>query len=131
MTQILIVDDDRDVRSALGKRLGHVGHDVFLAANGQDAINQFGAHRPQVVLLDASMPDMSGFEVCRTIQAVDPNRDTRIFFLSGATTPNAEYVSRCVEACDADGFIRKPFDFNRLLSLVEGADAPTNAVEVV
>lgn len=131
MAQILIVDDDRAVRIALGKRLSIAGHEVLLATCGQDAIEKFNAHRPQVILLDASMPDMSGFDVCGHIQTADPDRCTKIFFLTGASTPNVDYVSRCAEASDADGYFRKPYDADKLLAIIDGAVAPEHAVEAL
>ncbi len=69
------------------------------------------------------MPDMSGFEVCRQMRASDPERRTKIFFLSGADTPSVEYVERCVGVSDADGYFRKPYDIGELMATVGGADA--------
>lgn len=123
MQKILIVDDDRATRTALRTRFSSSNYETLEAASGQAAIDQFNSNKPNIILLDASMPDMSGFEVCRQMRASDPERRTKIFFLSGADTPSVEYVERCVGVSDADGYFRKPYDIGELMATVGGADA--------
>ena len=131
MEQILIVDDDRAARTALRKRFSHSGYETLVAASGRAAIDEFNRHRPQVIILDAAMPDMSGFDVCREVRLLDPLRRTRIYFLTGASTPSADYVARCVAASDADGYLRKPYDVSELMALVRKAFVPDDVAEVL
>jgi len=118
MQKILIVDDDRAIRAALKTRLSRLPYETLEAASGRSAIDQFNTNQPEVILLDAAMPDMSGFDVCRQLRAADPGRRTKIFFLSGAETPSVEYVERCVGVSDADGYFRKPHDIGELVAIV-------------
>jgi len=115
---ILIVDDDRFAAEALRIRLRTSHYRAVIATNGREAIQRFETLRPKVVILDASMPDVSGFEVCQQIRALDPDRQTKIVFVSGASSPSAEYVERCATFADGDAFLRKPCDICELLSVI-------------
>jgi len=115
---VLIVDDDRAAAEALRVRLCAAEYRAVVAINGRQALQQYETLQPKVVILDASMPDVSGFEVCQQIRALDPEHQTRIVFVSGASSPSAEYVERCATFADGDAFVRKPYDFRELLSVI-------------
>lgn len=67
--KLLIVDDDKFIRNVLFDMLvSEKRYNVFLAKNGLEALEQMELHKPQIVLLDYSMPDMSGLEVLRVIK---------------------------------------------------------------
>jgi len=119
MSDILIADDDRAAADALRVRLSRSGYECTVATNGQDAIEQFDRLSPRLVLLDASMPDLSGMEVCQQIRASETGHDTKIYFVSGATSPSVDYVRRCAVLAGADGFIPKPYDSKTLVELVD------------
>ncbi len=118
MPDILIVDDDRALAEALRLRLAEAGYRAVVACGGNDAIRRFGESRPKLVLLDASMPDMSGFEVCQHIRACDPDNQVNVIFLSGADNPSPDYVRRCAGVAGGDRFIGKPYDWREVVSLV-------------
>src|SRR3954453_12533047 len=69
---ILVADDDADHREILAWRLETRGYAVVLAADGVEALALTRERRPDLVLMDASMPRLDGFEVCRRIKA-DPS----------------------------------------------------------
>ncbi len=119
MSRILVADDDLMVRAVVEKRLAHAGHSVVIARDGIEALHQFECEDLDLALLDASMPCMSGFDVCREIRTLDPYRNCKIVFLSGATIPTEDYVSRCVDACEADAYVRKPYEATELLGVIE------------
>ena len=119
MPDILIVDDDRAALTALAMRLKQREYDVAQASSGRRAVEQYERDRPRAVFLDAALPDMNGFDVCRVIRAADPHHRTKVFFVSGASTPSEEYVSLCVHSSDADGYVRKPYEFSQIAALVE------------
>ena len=121
---ILIVDDDSDACEALRLRLLHAGFEAVTAGSGREAIGRYEKLKPRMVFLDASMPGVSGFEVCQQIRALDPERQTRIVFVSGASSPSAEYVERCATFADGDAFLRKPYDFRELLSIITHSNIP-------
>jgi signal transduction histidine kinase len=71
LSRILVVDDNVPAAEGIGKLLAHRGHATEMAFSGIDAITRAKLFRPDVVLLDIGLPDMSGYEVARTLRAVD------------------------------------------------------------
>lgn len=121
---ILIADDDPFVVRSLKTRLSAEGYEVISAPGGEAAVKMFQSFHPRLVILDAAMPDMSGMDVCRHVRESDPERRSKVVFLTGASTPSADFVERCAEASDADGYLRKPYDAGELIALVESVLAP-------
>jgi two-component system response regulator PrrA len=66
---VLIVDDDAVLRRSLARALRLAGFTTDVAEGGRDALARIAAGRPDVVVLDVSMPDLSGTEVCRRLRA--------------------------------------------------------------
>lgn len=128
---ILVVDDDRDARMALAIRLTAEGFEVHEAAGGMDALEMCQECRFDAVLLDASMPDMNGFDVCRRMRQGDDGDRMRIFFVTGASTPSESFVDRCVETSGADGYFRKPFDARELVESVKASMPGERCEEVL
>ena len=102
---VLVVDDDGDVRELAGLMLRRLGFTVFSAADGREGVEAFRRHARDIdlVLLDLTMPGMSGKETCREIQRVEP--DQRIVLISGYSEEFA--ASGGVDA--PAGFLQKPF----------------------
>ncbi|KNB53778.1 response regulator transcription factor [Streptomyces caatingaensis] len=69
MSRVLLIEDDRAVREGVSLTLRRRGHEVEAAATGEAGLAALGAFRPDLVLLDLMLPDVSGFEVCRRIRA--------------------------------------------------------------
>lgn len=67
-TTLLLVEDDRAVREALGAAMRAEGYRVIEAGDGESALDRFDLDRPDLVLLDIRLPDLSGFEVCRRLR---------------------------------------------------------------
>jgi signal transduction histidine kinase len=66
---VLVVDDNRDAATSLAKLLHRDGYDTQVAHDGHEALRMAEARRPQIVLLDLGMPELDGFDVCRTLRA--------------------------------------------------------------
>jgi two-component system response regulator RegX3 len=66
---VLVVDDEASYREALSSGLSMEGFEVVVAANGEEARTELRRHRPDLVLLDIMLPDVSGIELCREIRA--------------------------------------------------------------
>ena len=66
--KILVVDDDQNICELLRLYLTKEGYQVTLASDGEDALNQYGQVKPDMVLLDVMMPKLDGWEVCRRIR---------------------------------------------------------------
>ena len=79
---VLAVDDNRTNLHILQVFLKKLGHDVLLAENGEQAVQRFLEHQPDLVLLDIMMPVMDGFEAARRIKAACRDKWVPIIFLS-------------------------------------------------
>jgi two-component system nitrogen regulation response regulator NtrX len=116
MSKILIVDDERAIRSTLSEILQHEGYKVDLAENGEEGLAKFGASQYDVVLCDIKMPKMDGIEFLEKARAINP--DIPIIMVSGHGT-----IDTAVDAVKkgAFDFIAKPPDLNRLLITLRNA----------
>lgn len=81
--RVLVVDDNSDAAETLAMLLGLWGHDVQSAADGPTALATALAHVPDVVLLDISLPGMSGYEVAEQLRAKPELRDTVLIAMTG------------------------------------------------
>lgn len=88
MAAILVVDDDANARLLLRTLLTHAGHRVIEAANGAEGLSAAGRDRPDLIILDLSMPSMGGAEFVRALRA-DPNCRSARVALYTATAMNA------------------------------------------
>ena len=78
--QLLIVDDEANLRSMLRAALSHHGFEVSEAGDGAEALRMIDADQPDLVVLDVMMPELDGFEVCRRLRSLG-NR-TPVLFLT-------------------------------------------------
>lgn len=116
MTTVLIVDDEPNIVELVRITLEDGRVRVLEARDGTTALEQVVEARPDLVLLDVDLPDVSGFEVCRRIRSDARLADTRIVMLTAAA--QQDDVARGL-AAGADRYLTKPFSPVRLLSLVE------------
>ena len=103
---ILVVDDDSVVRGELKKELRQQGLDVWLAANGQEALELFWRHRGEidVVLLDVCMPGLDGPQTAKALRQLEPQ--LRVCFMSGDL---GGYTDQKLRDLGALAVIPKPF----------------------
>lgn len=101
---LLIVDDDTSAIRILSKAIGSLGK-VRFATNGPDALRAAQEQRPDLVLLDAEMPGMGGFEVCERMKTEMELRDVPVIFITSHTEANMEEAGLALGAVD---FIGKP-----------------------
>jgi len=114
MAKILIVDDEPDIRSAIGRYFARSGHDVLRAGTGEEAVLLVQAERPAVVLLDLFLPDISGFEVLERTREERPV----IIMITGHGD-----IAAAVHAMQAgaEGFLTKPVELAHLGAVVDRA----------
>ncbi|MEB3829911.1 sensor histidine kinase [Phormidium sp. CCY1219] len=115
MCKILVIDDDITVQIVLQDLLETEGHEVAIAADGQEGLQQAKLMRPDLIICDWMMPAVDGLEVCKQVKA-DPNLTTTFFILLTAR----EQVTDRVKGLDtgADDFVSKPIDSDELLARV-------------
>lgn len=104
---ILIADDNASDRYLLSTIVSRQGHKVLCAANGAEAVALFETARPQLILMDAMMPVMDGFEAARRIKQMAGEALVPIIFLTSLTEGAA--LARCLDA-GGDDFIAKPYN---------------------
>ena len=85
--KILIVDDDREWNFLLKMKLGIAGYATDQAFNGKDAVDKIAQSRPDLVLLDITMPVMDGWEVCAHLRAAEETKSLPIVIQSSLTHP--------------------------------------------
>ncbi len=116
MITILIVDDEPDIVELVRVTLEDERIAVVEASDGETALSEAVRVRPDLVLLDVHLPDMSGLDVCRRLRAEADGPPTKIVMLTAAAA--ADDVARGL-AAGADHYLTKPFSPVRLLGLVE------------
>jgi len=80
--RVLVVDDDVDSAEMMAMLLRLMGHETFVAHTGEDAVATTTQQQPQVLLLDISLPDITGYEVARRVRAAH-GHGVRLIALSG------------------------------------------------
>ncbi len=117
--RVLVVDDEPFNRSILVDLLEPLGFDLFEAENGQEAIYQTLAVRPDVIFMDLIMPKMSGLEAVKTIRHLPELRSTpHIVIIATSVNAFEEDIKRSMLAgCDA--FLVKPIAVEKLFTLLE------------
>ncbi|MGZ8948779.1 MAG: PAS domain S-box protein [Candidatus Aminicenantales bacterium] len=114
--RILIADDDELNGAFLSKLLGEIGFDTRQVTDGKEAIEEFRAWQPHMILLDMRMPEMDGCEAARRIRASEGGKDVKIVSVSASAF---EENRREAFAAGADDFLTKPFREVVLLGKIE------------
>jgi signal transduction histidine kinase len=114
--KVLIVDDQSDNLKVLYNTLKPLGYDISLAATGQQAINHISEHRPDLILLDITLPDINGIDVCRKIKEYKETEDIPVIFIS-ACTDSSDVVKGFNVGCV--DYIRKPFVETEVIARVQ------------
>ncbi|RZS52087.1 response regulator transcription factor [Sphaerotilus mobilis] len=112
---VLIVDDVPDNLAVLHDALDESGYTVLVATNGADAIARAVQARPHVVLLDAVMPGMDGFEVARRLKADAATAHIPIVFMTGLTETEHVVAAFAAGGCD---YVTKPIRAREVLARI-------------
>ena len=111
---VLVADDDRDSREAVGWLLEMEGHHVHYACDGEEALRVANEVRPDVTLLDINMPGKDGYEVCRSLR--DSRHAGRIIAVSALS---GEVHQALCEKAGFDRQLVKPIDLARLRRMLQ------------
>ncbi|HVH71267.1 MAG TPA: response regulator transcription factor [Candidatus Dormibacteraeota bacterium] len=112
---ILVVDDEPQIRRVLRSTLTSSGYVIVEAKTGEEALERMRKERPDLVLLDVNMPGMGGIEACREIRRAS---DAPIIML---TVRNAERDKVAALDAGADDYVVKPFGIEELLARIRAA----------
>ena len=116
MSKILIVEDNEMNRDMLSRRLERKGYDVVMAEDGQKGVDMSKSERPDLILMDLSLPVMDGWEATSTIKADDETRNIPIIVLTAHAMAGDR--EKALEA-GADEYDTKPIEFKRLLGKIK------------
>ncbi len=106
MAQILIAEDERDIRELIAFTLGAVGHNIVQAGNGEDALRLARENPPDLIMTDVRMPRLTGYELCRAIKSDEALKHIPVIILSAKGQDEEIGQGREV---GADDYILKPF----------------------
>jgi len=112
---ILIVDDTPDNLALLSDALDEAGYMVLVALDGTSALNRIQRRRPDLILLDAMMPGLDGFETCRQIKQQPDTANIPVLFMTALT--DSEHVVKGFEAGAID-YVTKPIQCAEVLARV-------------
>lgn len=115
---ILLVDDNQTHRYSLGRHLEESGFDVLQARNGTEALELAAGRRPDVVLLDINLPDMTGFDVCERLKN-DPKTESVPVIFHSATHDTQSARTHAMDL-GAVSFLSYPISIEHLISVLRG-----------
>jgi DNA-binding response OmpR family regulator len=110
--KILLVDDDKPISSYLERKFTKLGYAVYVAEDGEEAINKAFSHLPDIILLDVKLPRLNGIEVCKKLKTDERTKNTPVLMLS-AKAQSFE-ISEGLKA-GADKYLCKPISFPDIL----------------
>ena len=84
MNRILVVDDDPHIREVVQFALDKEGFDTLEAGDGAQALERFATERPDLIVLDITMPELDGYQTCTLIRNAEDTRDTPVVMLSSS-----------------------------------------------
>jgi two-component system OmpR family response regulator len=111
--QVLVVDDEPNIRDLIQVALKFHGCSVTTAGSGKDALRQAESTRPDLIVLDVMMPDMDGFEVCRRLRAA--GNEVPVIFLTARDTSSDTVTGLAI---GGDDYVTKPFSVEALVARV-------------
>lgn len=116
MKKIYIIEDDEEIRGLLEFNLKKQGYEVASAPDGREALSMLPAEKPDLILLDIMLPEVDGYDVCRTIRSWDEFKKIPIIML---TAKGDELDVVLGLELGADDYVIKPFSVRELLSRVK------------
>jgi two-component system alkaline phosphatase synthesis response regulator PhoP len=114
--KILIADDNEHIRESLASILEDEGYAMWIAKNGAEALRKAREIAPDILILDVMMPEMSGYEVCRTIKS-DP--DLKKIFVLMLSAKGQATEKECDKEVGADEYFEKPFSPSEIVARIK------------
>ena len=116
LLRVLVVDDHQDTGDTLSRLLARRGFEVQTARNGLEGLELASAFHPEVLLLDLGLPDLDGYELCRTLRSKPEFQTARFIAISGYAQKTD--IARSLDA-GFDTHFAKPVDFTTLLAAIQ------------
>ena len=116
--RILVVEDNIDNYELVRFMLERAGYEVFLAMNGRDGVAAARVQKPDLILMDLTMPEMDGWLATERLKADENTKSIPLYALSAHTLPGER--KRALEA-GCDGYVSKPIHMAGFLEVIEHA----------
>lgn len=116
MSRIIVAEDDEIVAEIVRETLFQAGHAVGVVENGLDALNVIRAKRPDMVILDCSLPGMTGVQIVRQMRIEYDLFNTPVLMLTARTSATDEDLAMYA---GANEYMRKPFVPTKLVAMVD------------
>jgi two-component system cell cycle response regulator DivK len=116
MPKLLLVEDNAENRDGLSRHLRRRGYEVLLAVDGRQGVDVATAERPDLILMDMSLPVLDGWEATRLLKAADATRSIPVIALTAHAMAGDR--EKALEA-GCDEYDTKPVEFARLLGKIE------------
>lgn len=122
LRNVLVVEDQLDIQKLIKITLRLKGvKEVFVAGDGEECLQTLKRVKPDLILLDVSMPKLDGYETCRRVKADPDTRDIPVIFLSARTQSDEREMGL---RAGASGYLSKPFDpttlHSQILEILQG-----------
>jgi CheY-like chemotaxis protein len=114
--KILLADDSITIQKVVGIIFGGEEYSLTVVDNGKAAVEKAREFNPDILLIDALMPGMSGYEVCEAVRATPSISTKPILLLTGSFEPFDETKAK---SCGADDFLTKPFESQQIVTKVK------------
>ena len=115
---VLVVDDEPEIRLMLERLLRSKGYRVVSSDNGRDALGMVKEHAPDLIVLDAMLPEIHGFDIARRIKASERYRHIPVIMVS-AVYRGWRFAEDLREMCGVEHYVEKPFKIAEVLKAVE------------
>ena len=116
MAKVLLVEDNELNRDMLSRRLNRRGYDVIFAVDGAQGVAMARSEKPDIILMDLSLPVMDGWEATRRVKSDDAMRNVPVIALT-AHTMSGDREKALEAGCDA--YDTKPVELDRLIGKIE------------
>ncbi len=116
--KILVVDDEDDIRLLISRVLTDKGYQVVSASRGLEAIQKVQNEKPDMIILDAMLPEVHGFDICKKIKGSSKYGHIPVIMIS-AIYRGWRYAQDLKDSYGVDDFIEKPFKVNELIKKVQ------------
>ena len=116
--KILVIDDDENLVTFVTTLLEDNGYETVKACNGEEGLTQLNAEKPDLVLLDITMPQKSGVRFYRDVKENDALKATPVIMVTGVMDEFKKFISTRRQVPPPDGYVSKPIDTDLLLETI-------------